>query len=184
MDPLRIYLLAGMLLHKLVWELLKRRDRRPRARFSLVKSAKVCLLLGLLAQTLLPDVLPITAAPAALRGAGSLIYTIGLLVAIAGRLQLGRNWADIESAAVLPSQRVVDTGLYRYIRHPIYTGDLLLLLGLELALNSWLVAGLLPLLAAVRAKAIGEEKLLSGKLDGYPAYLQRTGRFLPRLARQ
>jgi len=78
-----------------------------------------------------------------LRTVGLLIYLGGLALAIAGRLGLGSNWVDLEDSRVLPRHAVVSSGIYRFIRHPIYTGDLLLLAGLQLALNSWLVVAVL-----------------------------------------
>lgn len=188
MDWLRLYLLAGLLLHKAVWEILKRRSPTPPAstpqplRLRLVKAVKIAILLGIVAQTLLPDILPISQAPHQLRLMGTLLYTAGLALALAGRLQLGDNWLDIEAAAVKREQRVVDRGVYRYIRHPIYVGDLLLLFGLELALNSWLILGVALLVPIVLRQAIREERLLLASLPGYDLYCRRTKRFLPFIA--
>ena len=74
---------------------------------------------------------------------------------------------------------MVSRGVYAYIRHPIYSGDLLLLLGLELALNSWLVLGAAALIPIVFQRAVKEENSLSEQLSGYGAYIQRTKRFIP-----
>lgn len=183
---LRLYLLSGLILHKVVWELLRKKsEEKPKETKSLsvtlVKLVKIAILCGILIQTLLPDVLPITTEPFPLRIAGTAIYTLGLLVAIAARVQLGDNWANIETGQVLETQQVVDRGIYGLIRHPIYTGDLLLLLGLELALNSWLFLGVFLLAPAVMMKAIGEEKMLVRELPGYADYCTRTKRFVPFL---
>lgn len=184
MDPLRLYLLAGLLFHKGVWEIMKQRPRRrapqPLGR-KLVKAVKTAILAGIIVQCFLPDVLPISPQPAALRAAGALLYSIGLGVAVLGRLQLGGNWSDIENAGVLPEQHVVSRGVYRYIRHPIYAGDLCLLAGLELALNSWLVFGVLALVPIVYRQAAREEGMLSRQLAGYQQYCRRTKRFIPFL---
>jgi len=183
----RAYLLAGLVAHKVVWEILKRRQGgsagvQPKpSSWSplLVKTAKTGVLLGILLQTVTPEIFPITSDPTGLRVVGVSVYTLGLFVAIAGRLQLGRNWADIESPVVLEHQRVVATGLYRYIRHPIYVGDILLLVGLELCLNSWLVLGVIPLVPIVVWRAVREEALLANALAGYEAYRAHTRRFVP-----
>ena len=184
---LRIYLLAGLVIHKLVWEVLKRRQgdgvSRPRAprplSVLLVKTVKVGILLGIAVQTMTADLLPIAEDATTVRMAGVIIYTAGLLVAIVSRLQLGSNWSDIEAAKVLRDQAVVAKGLYRYIRHPIYVGDLLLLIGLELSLNSWLVIAALLISPVVLWQAISEEKMLVRSLPGYSAYCMRTKRFIP-----
>jgi protein-S-isoprenylcysteine O-methyltransferase Ste14 len=146
---------------------------------TLVKAVKIAILLGILVQVWLPDVLPISEDPFAIRVIGTAIYTAGLLVAIAARFQLGDNWSNIETGQVLTHQQVVSRGIYSYIRHPIYTGDLLLLLGLELALNSWLVLGVLVLIPVVLLKAIKEEQMLQRELAGYGDYCRETKRFIP-----
>jgi protein-S-isoprenylcysteine O-methyltransferase Ste14 len=184
---LRVYLLAGLVIHKLVWEVLKRRQGEGASRPSaprplsvlLVKTVKVGILLGIAVQTMTGDVLPISEDATAVRMAGVIIYTTGLLVAIVSRLQLGSNWSDIEAAKVLRDQAVVAKGLYRYIRHPIYVGDLLLLIGLELSLNSWLVIAALLISPVVLWQAISEEKMLARSLPGYSDYCMRTKRFIP-----
>jgi protein-S-isoprenylcysteine O-methyltransferase Ste14 len=183
---IRFYLFAGLVAHKLIWEVMKRQQhqgrqpRRPRSLFlSLLKTAKVVILVGVVAQTLLPEVLPIMGEPFPLRLIGVPLYTLGLIVAILGRLQLGENWVDIEVAQILPQQSVVATGVYRYVRHPIYIGDLVMLLGLELSLNSWLVLGIAALAPYVVWRAVGEERMLSQRLPGYDVYCARTWRFVP-----
>lgn len=187
MDPLRLYLLAGIVGHKLVWEALKRRRRpdgappvtRPAPGTLLLKGMKLAILTVLVMQTLLPDILRISAHPSALRIAGAVLFTIGLIVAVLGRLELGENWSDIEDAAGLRQPSVIDTGIYHYVRHPIYGGDLLLLLGFQLSVNSWLVLGLVPMIAYVVWQATREEILLARTLPGYAAYCARTRRFVP-----
>jgi protein-S-isoprenylcysteine O-methyltransferase Ste14 len=185
---IRLYLLAGLLLHKAIWEILKCRtgaQQKPPTSFKLrlVKAAKVSFLLAIIVQTLVPtDLFPIAKGAMTLRIAGIVIYTAGLILAVIGRLQLGANWSDIEDAQVADRQVVVSRGLYRYIRHPIYVGDLLLLLGLELALNSWLVLGLLALVPVVLRRAVLEERVLAERLPGYHAYARRTKRFIPFIA--
>ncbi len=183
---LRIYLLGGLLVHKAVWEVLKRRQTiefakpgRSSLKVQAVKAVKIAILLAIAVQTLLPDVLPLTSDPLVLRIAGTLIYSAGLLIAIRGRTELGGNWSDIEVARVLNKQRVVSNGPYRLIRHPIYVGDLMLLLGLELALNSYLVLGVLLLAPIVLRQAVEEEKKLARALPGYEAYCANTKRFIP-----
>ena len=187
---LKVYLLAGLVFHKVLWETLKRRQggvqpagtgRLPLLT-RLVKLVKLLILAAILAQTVLPmDILPIAANPAALRLTGLAIFTLGLLTAVAARIQLGSNWSDIEEGKIADRHAVVSSGIYRYIRHPIYTGDILLLLGLELCLNSWLVLGLALLVPAVAVQAIKEEQKLVDALPDYASYIRRTKRFIPFL---
>lgn len=184
---LRGYLLLGLIAHKVVWEVLKRRQGCPTIEKStprsirpmLIKAVKVGILLGIGVQTVVWEVLPIMPDSINLHIVGTVFYTVGLFVAILGRIQLGGNWADIETAQVLPNQTVVSKGLYRYIRHPIYVGDLLLLLGLQLSLNSWLVLGVGLIVPVVLWKAVCEERMLVKTLPGYAEYCRITKRFIP-----
>ena len=187
MNLLRFYLLAGLVAHKAVWELLKRRvqtaaaaSRRARPwPLLLVKTVKVGILIGLVLQTFLPDVLPISEESALLRSIGIAIFTAGLAIAIIARVQLDRNWSDIENAQILSDQTIISHGLYGYIRHPIYVGDLLLLFGFELSLNSWLVMGVVLLTPVILWQATREEKKLANTLPGYDHYRRSTKRFIP-----
>jgi protein-S-isoprenylcysteine O-methyltransferase Ste14 len=186
---LRIYLFAGLFLHKLVWEILKRKDRVAIRRqnqgrtglLMLVKAAKIVALGFLIVQTLFLKLFPITDKAAALRITGLGIYTLGLVVAIAGRLNLGKNWVDLEDRQALPGQSVVTHGIYRFIRHPIYAGDMLLVLGLELSLNSWLVMGVPFFFLVVLRHTLAEEAMLTAAFPDYQAYRRRTKRFVPFL---
>lgn len=187
------YLLAGLVAHKVLWEVLKRRgpsatkSGRPLS-LLLVKGVKIAILLGILTQTALPllaktglpaEILPLSTEPFRMRVLGVILYTVGLLTAILGRIHLGKSWADIETPRAAEERAAVSHGVYAYIRHPIYSGDLLLLLGLELALNSWLVLGAVALIPVVFYRAVKEEKLLAEQLPGYDAYIKRTKRFIP-----
>lgn len=184
---LRTILFLGLAIHKLVWELLKRRDGGPRTQkqttkrpfLVLIKFFKMLVLAFLVLQTLFLDIFPISDQPFFIRIMGMVIYLTGLTIAILSRIQLGKNWANLEDFQVLPEQSVVSKGIYRYIRHPIYTGDILLLIGLELALNSWLVVAIIFLLPVITRQTLAEEALLSQKLSGYSKYRKRTKMFIP-----
>lgn len=184
---LKIYLLAGLVFHKVLWEIMKRRQGGIQVtgtgtlKSQLVKLVKLTILLGIIAQTVLPDILPITDEPLKVRLAGLAIFTLGLLTAVSARIQLGRNWSDIEDGKIADNHAVVSQGIYGYIRHPIYTGDILLLLGLELCLNSWLVLGVVVLTPVVARQAVKEELKLIDSLPGYAAYARQTKRFIPFL---
>jgi protein-S-isoprenylcysteine O-methyltransferase Ste14 len=86
--------------------------------------------------------------------------------------------ATIELA---PEQRVISTGPYALVRHPMYAGGLVLLAGVPLALGSWW--GLLIMVAMVPAliwRLIDEEKFLARNLPGYSEYLHKVRhRLLP-----
>ena len=72
-------------------------------------------------------------------------------------------------------QKVVTTGLYAYVRHPMYAGALFFIFGMPLLLGSWLgliAACLLVLLLALRI--FKEEAMLRQELDGYEEYARRV----------
>lgn len=153
----------------------------PRAR--LLSGLKVVILIGIVVQTILPaEILPITRQSTNVYTAGLVLYTLGLAIAVLARVQLGRNWSDIEKSFVVSGHSLVARGLYRFVRHPIYTGDLLLLAGLELALNSWGVLGVIPMAFYVRIQAMQEERKLLESLPGYDRYYRQTSRFVPFLS--
>lgn len=76
---------------------------------------------------------------------------------------------------VQDGQRVIDTGLYSVVRHPMYSATLLLFLSMPLVLGSiysFAIFLLYPLIIAKRIR--GEEALLEAELEGYHAYKQKV----------
>lgn len=71
--------------------------------------------------------------------------------------------------------RVVTSGPYAYIRHPMYAGALLFIAGVPLLLGSWwgLAAGVV-LLLIIAVRAVFEERTLAAELEGYADYAART----------
>ena len=72
-------------------------------------------------------------------------------------------------------QRVIDTGPYAVVRHPMYASSLLYLVGMPLLLGSWYGLLIVPLMILVMApRAVFEERLLKRELPGYAAYMTRV----------
>jgi protein-S-isoprenylcysteine O-methyltransferase Ste14 len=70
-------------------------------------------------------------------------------------------------------QNVVSTGLYGLVRHPMYTGNTIVLVGLPLALGSyWALALIVPGLLVLATRIRDEERLLQEELMGYREYTQ------------
>jgi len=80
-------------------------------------------------------------------------------------------------------QPVVSTGPYAYVRHPMYSGALLLLAAMPLALGSWRsVLLVLPFFPILVWRILDEERFLRKNLLGYAEYMQRVRyRLVPRL---
>ena len=78
------------------------------------------------------------------------------------------------------SGQLATSGVYRVVRHPIYSA--LLLVGLGLALRGaslWHELVFLALVALLGLKARAEERMLMEKYEGYASYAARVGRFVP-----
>ena len=114
--------------------------------------------------------------------AAALLVVGGLAVAVLGIRGLGA--ALTASPVPLKDAALVTTGIYRRVRHPIYTGLLIIGLGLVAFGSSfWHLAIWVALLVLLAAKARWEERMLLASHDGYRAYGARTGRFVPGIGR-
>lgn len=72
-------------------------------------------------------------------------------------------------------QKVVSTGLYGLVRHPMYTGNVILVVGIALALGSfWALLVVVPAVFVLGLRIRDEEKLLQDELDGYREYTQEV----------
>jgi protein-S-isoprenylcysteine O-methyltransferase Ste14 len=111
---------------------------------------------------------------------GDALVAIGWLAIFVVFRENSFSSATIE---ITDDQRVVSTGLYAKVRHPMYAGALLMLAGMPLALGSWW--GLLVVLAMLPAliwRVFDEEKLLTENLPGYAEYREKVRyRILPGL---
>jgi protein-S-isoprenylcysteine O-methyltransferase Ste14 len=73
------------------------------------------------------------------------------------------------------NQRVISTGLYGLVRHPMYLGALILFIAAPLALGSfWTLLLVPPLIAVLAARLLDEERFLRANLPGYAAYCEKT----------
>jgi protein-S-isoprenylcysteine O-methyltransferase Ste14 len=89
--------------------------------------------------------------------------------------RLKENSFSASTIKVFKDQKVISTGPYALVRHPMYTGALLLALASPLALGSWW--GFLPILLVIPAlvwRIFDEEKLLKAELPGYAEYANKV----------
>jgi protein-S-isoprenylcysteine O-methyltransferase Ste14 len=107
------------------------------------------------------------------------LIVIGLALSIWARRSLGGNWSG--SVTVKEGHELVQSGPYRWIRHPIYTGLLLMMLGTGLA--SGRVHGLLAFpvaLSALWLKSRVEERWMATEFgERYALYRQRSWALIP-----
>jgi protein-S-isoprenylcysteine O-methyltransferase Ste14 len=119
----------------------------------------------------------------------SWVYYVGIAFMLAGIAfrqwaiaVLGRYFSGV--IGVQKEQKVVQTGPYRLIRHPSYTGHLLMMVGIGLAVQSWgaVLAVLLIFGLAYGHRMLVEEKVLISEIgNSYVEYMKRTKRVIPFL---
>jgi protein-S-isoprenylcysteine O-methyltransferase Ste14 len=119
----------------------------------------------------------ITASPW-MQGVGLVIFLLGLALAVWARLYLGRNWGMPMSRKDDPE--LVRTGPYRRIRHPIYSGLILAMVGTTIAVSLyWLVAVLLLGAYFVYSAFMEERYMTSLFPDSYPEYKRSSKMLVP-----
>ncbi len=108
------------------------------------------------------------------------VSIIGGIILTVALLQLNTNLSPFPTPK--SNSELIQVGLYKYIRHPIYTGILFMLFGYGIYLNSSskIIISIILLLLFFY-KSSYEEKLLQKKYFDYPKYKKKTGRFLPKL---
>jgi len=111
---------------------------------------------------------------------GLAIMNIGLIIMGIAMVQnaYASKILDIDKG-----QKIIDTGLYGHVRHPLYSGAILMILGLPIALRSWIslipaVFGILALIFRIKF----EEVMLIKGMDGYDEYRTRVKyKILPKI---
>ncbi len=103
---------------------------------------------------------------------GLVLVVVGLGIAEAVVVQ--NNYAAA-TITVEAEQEVVSTGMYGVVRHPMYVGALIMMIGTPLALGSyWGLLGVLPGVLIFAARITDEEKALHQELDGYDEYMDKV----------
>lgn len=128
-----------------------------------------------------------TRVPAASMGGAGTVFWIGCALFGGG---LALRWYSIVylgrfftvNVAIHSGHEIIDTGPYRRIRHPSYTGALVAFAGLALTLVNWLALALilLPIFGAFSRRIAIEESALANALGSpYTNYMRRTKRLVP-----
>jgi protein-S-isoprenylcysteine O-methyltransferase Ste14 len=113
---------------------------------------------------------------------GTVIVWVGLVIRIWAVVTLGRSFRT--TVEVDPGQTVVSSGPYRQVRHPSYSGLMLIVIGVGIASGNWLalaVCILLPGAAMVRRIRVEEAELTRVLGEPYQAYRNHTKRLIPGL---
>lgn len=113
-----------------------------------------------------------------LEAVGTIVFVSGLAFAVWARIHLGRNWGMPMTERAEPE--LVTSGPYRYIRHPIYTGILLGVLGTAIVINLYYLIALAVLTGYFVFSATVEERNMTGAFpQQYPDYKAHTKMLIP-----
>lgn len=109
---------------------------------------------------------------------GAVLVGLGTGIRWKARRDLGESFSV--AVEVPEGAELVGRGLYATIRHPLYLGHMLMIVGVPLLLGCrWAWIATLMGVAATLTRSIVEERALSRKLPGYREYIRQTWRFLP-----
>jgi len=113
---------------------------------------------------------------------GVLLFGVAIWLLWRSHADLGRNWTP--TLGIRDEHRLVTEGVYTHIRHPMYAAHLLWAIAQVLMLHNW-IAGYSFLVVAVPQYLLrvnDEENMMLEQFgEEYSAYMQRTGRLIPRL---
>ena len=103
---------------------------------------------------------------------GDILVAVGLGVAM---LVVAQNGYAAANITVESGQTLVSTGLYGLVRHPMYSGSVIMMVGVPLALDSyWGLVFVIPALVALALRIRDEEEFLQQQLSGYSDYEQQV----------
>ena len=113
-----------------------------------------------------------------LEGTGLAVFLLGLALAVWARIYLGRNRGMPMSQKVDPE--LVTTGPYRRIRHPIYSGIILAMIGTTIAVSLFWLVAVAVLGAYFLYSAVMEERFMAGRFpNSYPEYKRSSKMLIP-----
>lgn len=116
---------------------------------------------------------------AGLEVAGVVLTYVGLPITIWSRAHLGRFWSGV--VALKHDHRLIQSGPYRLVRHPLYSGILLASIGMGLYVTTWSsLLGIVLLTTCFERRAHKEDALLAAEFgEEFETYRRRTGRLIP-----
>jgi len=100
--------------------------------------------------------------------AGDFLVALGMLIIF---FVFRENTFTASTVQVAPDHKVISTGLYGLVRHPMYVGGLIFIFGIPLALGSWWgVLTFIPITILIVLRTLNEERFLVKNLSGYTGY--------------
>jgi protein-S-isoprenylcysteine O-methyltransferase Ste14 len=145
-------------------------ETRPAQR--IVMSATVLLVIAALVVSALDHRFGWSSVPLWLVVVGDVLVVGGLILS---QLVVVQNSYAAATITVEADQPLVSTGLYGVVRHPMYLGALIMMVGMPPALDSlWGLVAVAVALPVLAARILDEEKMLRQELPGYPEYASRV----------
>ena len=120
------------------------------------------------------------AVPRWLQLIGLFLSIAGIIISLLSLLTLNKNLSPFPTPK--PGAELIQSGIYKFIRHPIYSGILFITFGYSIfSENTLRLLIFFALLILFCFKAAYEEKLLEDKFSNYAVYKETTGIFLPMI---
>lgn len=113
---------------------------------------------------------------------GIVLFVIGLIIRIHSILTLRQFFTY--SVTKVENHKLIETGLYKIIRHPGYLGQLVIFLGISISLSNWLsiILMMIPVAIGYIYRIMIEEKFMIEQIgENYLNYMQRTKRLIPMI---
>jgi protein-S-isoprenylcysteine O-methyltransferase len=112
---------------------------------------------------------------------GLLVVAVGIWICFVARKELGSNWSHAADYQIKKTHQLVTTGMYRYIRHPIYFGLALSWIGGEMVAGSYLFVSLFGIFVAFYVQGKREENNFLRSRFGkeYKEYMKKTKMLIP-----
>ena len=115
---------------------------------------------------------------------GTMMIVAGCFINIIARFHLGKNWAN--QIKIYEDHNLIQTGMYRWVRHPLYASLILMFYGACLIFRNIaaVLAVTLVFVPFMYYRALQEERLLILRFPQYEAYRRKTGMLFPRILKK
>jgi protein-S-isoprenylcysteine O-methyltransferase Ste14 len=144
----------------------------PRAAQKVIITGSFLILFVMMAFSALDHRMGWSTVPAWLSLLGDALLAAGLGIAM---LVIIQNSYAAATVKVEAGQKVASGGVYKFVRHPMYVGNVIMMVGMPLALGSyWGLLFVIPGIAVLVFRILDEEKLLIQDLPGYREYAQHV----------
>lgn len=111
---------------------------------------------------------------------GFILISIGLIIRILSILTLKQQF--IYSVVKIENHQLIETGLYKWIRHPGYLGQLIIFIGISITISNWLsiIGMIIPVVIGYIYRIKTEERFMTQQMgENYLKYKKRTRRLIP-----